>query len=87
MDNFHTAFNLGALLTIRRYGNGYDEVIKRVFDYYIKDMFLSDGTPKYYSRLYPIDIQCASQSIETFTFFSSIDISSLELAKKWRIGQ
>lgn len=66
MDNFHTAFNLEALLTIKKYTNRneYDGVIKTVFDYYTINMFLSDGMPKYYNnRLYPIDIHVIAEAI------------------------
>ena len=66
MDNFHTAFNLEALLEIKTNLNTleYDEVLKKVFTYYINIFFLSDGRPKYYhNNLYPIDIHTIAEAI------------------------
>ncbi len=66
MDNFHTAFNLEALLSIKvnLQTNVYDDIIKKVFRYYIDNMFLSDGTPKYYhNKLYPVDIHTIAECI------------------------
>jgi hypothetical protein len=45
--------------------------------------FEEDGKPKYYhNRLYPVEIQCASQAIETSACFALEDPSSLDLGKK-----
>jgi hypothetical protein len=66
MDNFHTAFNLEALLTIRKNltTTEYDEVIHRVFGFYIENFFLEDGIPKYYLKnRYPIDVHTIAESI------------------------
>ena len=69
MDNFHTAFNLEALLEIRRQMKTslFDSQIKRVFRYYADHFFLDDGTPKYYhNKLYPIDIHTIAVAILFF---------------------
>jgi len=69
MDNFHTAFNLEALLEIRRQMNTdvFDGQIKKVFGYYINHFFLDDGTPKYYhNKLYPVDIHTIAVAILFF---------------------
>lgn len=85
IDNFHTAYNLDSL---RRYidysgdsslrphlGLGY-EYFKRIF-------FEDSGRPRYYhNRTYPVDIQCASQAIDTFCYFSDRDPDALGLAVK-----
>ena len=43
----------------------------------------SDGRPKYYhNKVYPIDIQCAGQAIDTLTYFAGEDSGALGLAKK-----
>lgn len=66
MDNFHTAFNLEALLDIidNLQTNEFDGIIRNVFRYYVNNMFLPDGTPKYYhNKLYPIDIHTIAESI------------------------
>jgi rhamnogalacturonyl hydrolase YesR len=40
-------------------------------DFFIANFFLPDGTPKYYdNKVWPIDIQCASQAIETLTLLA-----------------
>jgi hypothetical protein len=59
----------------------FEENLRRGFQYYKKTFFEDDGRPKYYhNRAYPIDIQCASQSIDTLALFSDEDMDSLELA-------
>jgi hypothetical protein len=48
-----------------------------------------DGRPKYYhKRTFPIDSQCAAQTIDTLTYFSDHDDTALKLAvhvAKWTI--
>lgn len=83
VDNFHTAYNLDSLKCyIDSSGDrDYDSNLKKGFEYYKSHFFLANGTPKYYhSRTYPVDSQCASQSIETLANFSSFDDDSLGLA-------
>lgn len=66
MDNFHTAFNLEALLLIKKNlkTQEYDPVIRKVFQFYLKNMFSENGVPKYYkNKLYPIDIHTIAESI------------------------
>ena len=73
IDNFHTGYNLDSLkcyiestgdLTFRPHLN-------LGFEYFKTNFFEAGGRPKYYhNRAYPIDIQCASQAIETLTKFS-----------------
>jgi hypothetical protein len=74
IDNFHSAYNLDTLI------EGYEtagesvvpfSIIERAYAYWIRNFFLEDGTPKYYhDRTYPLDIQCASQAIETLSRIS-----------------
>jgi hypothetical protein len=43
--------------------------------------FEESGCPRYYhNRKYPVDIQCAAQAIDTFSFFATEDPQALELA-------
>ena len=59
-----------------------DKLIKG-FKYYKETFFEKDGTPRYYNyKTYPIDIQCASQGIQTLVNLSEYDQTSIELAKK-----
>lgn len=72
VDNFHTGYNLDSLKRYAGYSRDrtFDESLKRGLDYFCRTFILSDGFPKYYcQRAYPLDIQCASQAIETLVFF------------------
>lgn len=66
VDNFHTAFNIEALITIRA-NFGWHELnqkIEKVVDYYLDNLFNQEGLPKYYnSSLYPIDIHVIAEEI------------------------
>jgi len=86
IDNFHTAYVLDALYWYMNsaedmnYWNNFESGAR----YYVDNFFMKDGTPKYYShRVYPIDIQCASQSIETLVLLAeTIDPELIKLAEK-----
>jgi len=85
IDSFHTAYVLESL-----YGyikatedDSYEENLIRGFHYFKSAFFIEDGTPKYYNnKTYPIDIQCASQGIQTLVKLREFDDFSLEIAKK-----
>jgi len=51
---------------------------------YFRNVFFEpDGKPRYYhNKTYPVDIQCASQAIETLAFCSDDEPSCLELSRK-----
>ena len=51
---------------------------------YFKDIFFEEsGCPRYYhNRTQPIDIQCASQGIESLAFCADEDLSCLGLSMK-----
>lgn len=84
-DNFHTGYNLDSL---KRYndavGDGaFAENLKKGFAFFKEHFFEESGCPKYYhNRAYPIDIQCASQAIDTLVMFADNDPHSLGLAEK-----
>ncbi|MDG5816874.1 hypothetical protein QA601_17385 [Chitinispirillales bacterium ANBcel5] len=92
IDNFHTGYNLDSLKCyIDCTGdNEYREHLKKGFEYFKKNFFESNGRPKYYhNRVYPVDIQCASQAIDTLAYFSPQDEEALDLAQKvalWTIN-
>jgi hypothetical protein len=60
------------------------------YEYWKETFFCADGTPRYYDRkTLPIDIQCASQAIDTLVYFSDIDPAALDLAvrvARWTIA-
>jgi len=51
--------------------------------FYKTSFFEGNGKPKYYfNKLYLVDIQCASQAIDTLCFFSADDPEAVPLAMK-----
>ncbi len=86
VDNFHTAYVIESLLTGHEL-LGEDEVpwsvIDRSVSYWISHFFGADGTPHYYNdRIYPVDIQCAAQAIETLSRLSDRFATCEPLASK-----
>jgi hypothetical protein len=85
VDNFHTAYVLDSLKWyIDSTGDvTYHQHLMRGYDYWKNTFFLRDGSPKYYDRkAQPLDIQCCSQAIDTFVFFSECDSEGLGMAQK-----
>lgn len=85
IDNFHTGYNLDSL---KRYldATGDESSRKHLqagLRYYHEVFFEPDGCPRYYhNRKYPVDIQCAAQSIETLAFFAEDEPACLTLAQR-----
>jgi rhamnogalacturonyl hydrolase YesR len=85
IDNFHTGYVLESI-----YGyiqatqdNDYEESLRKGYRYFVTRFFEPDGTPRYYdTKTYPIDIQCASQGIQTLVNLKDYDPVSLPLAGK-----
>jgi rhamnogalacturonyl hydrolase YesR len=93
VDNFHTGYVLDCLWWYMHAtgDHRYFASFKRGAEFFVKNFFLDDGTPKYYPhRAWPIDIQCAAQAIETLTLLAgALDHGLLSLAKKvaqWSTG-
>jgi hypothetical protein len=92
IDNFHTGYNLDSLQCyVDNSGNEkYSTSLKRGFEYFANTFFEASGRPRYYhDRAQPIDIQCASQAIETLTRFSSDYPDALPVAVRvatWTIA-
>lgn len=60
VDNFHTAFNIESLTKICPES----EVLKKVSDYFINNLFDEFGMPKYYNnKLYPTDIHVIAEDL------------------------
>ncbi len=73
VDNFHTAYVLDSIWWYmsatgdRRHAAAFE----RGADFFVANFFLPDGTPKYYAKqVMPLDIQCASQAIETLVLLA-----------------
>jgi hypothetical protein len=85
IDNFHTGYNLDSLKVYVESSG--DETWRQQFqkglDFYKRHFFEPDGCPKYYhDRRYPVDSQCAAQSIESLASFSRLDPECLDLSVK-----
>ena len=92
IDNFHTGYNLESLKCYLESSGDktYEDNLQQGFAFFKKSFFEESGRPKYYhNRAYPVDIQCASQAIETLANFAEYDKSSLARAVKvalWTIS-
>ena len=85
IDNFHTGYNLDSLkcYSDATHDTAFEENLRRGYAFFKNHFFEESGRPKYYyNRAYPIDIQCASQAIDTLVQFSDTDTSALDLACK-----
>lgn len=70
VDSFHTGYNLDGLIAYQENtgDKSFSDYIEKGFDYYIKNLFEEDGTPKYYdNKMYPIDIHCPGQLFVTLS--------------------
>lgn len=85
IDSFHTGYNLSALKVYRdaTKDESFDRCIETGLRFYKSHFFETDGCPKYFhDKLYPIDIQCAAQAIDTLASYGEYDSDCMELAKK-----
>ena len=84
IDSFHTDYNLDGLIAYQENTGdmAFAENIERGFDFYIKNFFNEDGSPKYYhNQQYPIDIHCPGQLFVTLHRLGKFD-EYRELAAK-----
>ena len=57
--------------------------LERGYTYFKKVFFEPSGRPRYYhNSTFPVDIQCAAQAIDTFSFFADEDPEALLMAEK-----
>ncbi len=85
IDSWHTAYNLDSLrwYILSTGDEKFLPNLKRGYVFYKTNFFEGNGKPKYYfNKLYLVDIQCASQAIDTLCFFSGYDPEALPLAMK-----
>lgn len=85
IDSFHTGYVLEALHTFSRCAQcgTYDEALRRGYAFFLNTFFGPDGTPRYYDRKTPpLDIQCASQGIQTLVNLRALDPRSVAVAQK-----
>lgn len=85
VDNFHTGYVLDCF---KRYSDctgddRFEKTIAKGYHYWKTTFFLEDGTPRYYNtKTRPLDIQCASQAIDTLVYYSDRDPQAVCLAAK-----
>ena len=87
VDNFHTGYVLVAVKRASDWlqSGEFDEAIRSGYRFWKRNMFLPDGTPKYYPRrVYPIDVHSIAQAILTFLEFSDWDPGAMDWA--WRVA-
>jgi hypothetical protein len=85
VDSFHTAYNLESLdWYIRSSGDqSFTNSLEQGFAFYFNTFFESDGTPRYYdNKRSPLDIQCASQGIQTLVNLSRLNARSVEMSTR-----
>jgi len=91
IDNFHTGYNLDSLRSYMENtgDNTWQLHLRKGLEFYKTHFFEENGCPKYYhDRCYPVDSQCAAQSIETLAMSSADDPECLPLAvnvARWTI--
>lgn len=83
VDSFHTAYVLESLhIFCRRTGSKqFEGALRKGYDFFIKTFFGADGTPRYYdTKTPPLDIQCASQAIQTLVNLRELHPDSVATA-------
>jgi hypothetical protein len=92
IDSFHTAYVLESLDTFRRYSGSprFKDALEKGYKFFIETFFGPNGTPRYYdTKTMPIDIQCASQGIQTLVNLRHLDARSIKVANSvanWTIA-
>lgn len=94
VDNFHTAFILSSLWRMKQFlpqiNLEIEQTVRRGYDFWTSNLFLSDGAPKYFSsQTFPIDIHSAAAAIAALCELSDLDDGALRLAEKvalWTIA-
>lgn len=82
VDNFHTGYVLESLAACSELP-GVRTVLDRGASYWERELFLPDGTPKYYSgRARPEDGHCYAQAIDTWLALAAIGLPGLREAER-----
>ena len=85
VDSFHTGYNLESIdWYCRTSGDpSFLTSLDNGYRFFIDTFFGADGTPRYYDyKTSPLDIQCASQGIQTLVNLSRLDDRSIDIAEK-----
>ena len=85
IDNFHTGYNLDSLWYYIDATGDEDFLphLNRGLSFFKRQFIERSGRPRYYhARTYPVDIQCAAQTIDTLTLLGDLDPECVDLATK-----
>ena len=86
IDSFHTGYNLDSLKRYVDHANDreFSEEAHARLPLLQGKFFRAGRSSQIFAlnRLYPIDIQCLSQAIDTLAFFSEADADALSLAQR-----
>jgi hypothetical protein len=83
VDNFHTAYVLDSLAECARTLPETAQALGRGVDYWETELFLPDGTPKYFpDRLLPVDAHCYATAIDTWLALADHRADVLERAER-----
>jgi hypothetical protein len=85
VDSFHTGYVLESLHTFVKYTGErrFQQSLEKGYRFFIEKFFGAEGTPHYYdNKIRPLDIQCASQGIQTLVNLRELDSRSVPTATK-----
>jgi hypothetical protein len=85
IDSFHTGYVLEALDLFCRHApsDRFRGALEKGYDFFVNTFFGDDGTPRYYDyKTPPLDIQCASQAIQTLVHLRGLNAESIPVAIK-----
>jgi hypothetical protein len=85
IDSFHTAYVLESLDTFNRCAKSekYAAALEKGYLYFFHTFFTAEGVPRYYdTKTLPIDIQCASQGVQTLVALRRFHPESVPMACK-----
>lgn len=85
VDSFHTGYVLESLHNYIQCGRDrtFQKELEKGYRFFVDTFFGPDGTPRYYDyKTRPIDIQCASQAIQTLVNLRDLHPRSIEIAVK-----
>jgi len=83
VDNFHTAYVLESLAHCDGLDPAVGEALERGLDYWERELFLANGTPKYFpDETYPVDAHCYASAIEAWLAVSDRRRGALARARR-----
>ncbi len=83
VDNFHTGYVLDSLAECARSLPELQEPLERGVAYWERELFLPDGTPKYFPhRVLPLDAHCYATAVDTWLSLTDRYPRALERAER-----